>query len=148
MSKPITPTEYITSLPDDRRMVIEKIRETLLNNLPAGFEETIAYGMLGFVVPHTLYPKGYHADPKQPLPFIALGNQKNYISLYHMALYADNESWFLTEWPKHSSQKADIGKCCIRMKKLDAIPYELIGQLAQKFTPQQWIQQYEASLKK
>lgn len=136
-----TPDEYVASLPPDRKEAISKLREEILKNLPAGFEETIGYGMLGYVVPHSLYPKGYHCDPKVPLPYMNLASQKNFIALYAMCVYGNGElhEWFVNEYPKHCKTKLDMGKACIRFKKMDDIPYELIGQLASKLTPQQWI---------
>jgi hypothetical protein len=136
-----TPDEYVASLPPDRKEAISKLREAILKNLPAGFEETMSYGMLGYVVPHSLYPKGYHCDPKIPLPYMNLGSQKNFIALHAMCVYGSStlHEWFANEYPKHSKGKLDMGKACIRFKKMDDIPYELIGQLASKFTPQQWI---------
>jgi uncharacterized protein YdhG (YjbR/CyaY superfamily) len=136
-----TPDEYVASLPPDRKEAVSKLREAILKNLPPGFEETMGYGMLGYVVPHSLYPKGYHCDPKVPLPYMNLGSQKNFIALHAMCVYGDStlHEWFTNEYPKHSKSKLDMGKACIRFKKMDDIPYELIGQLASKFTVQQWI---------
>jgi len=136
-----TPDEYVDSLPPDRREAISKIRTAILKNLPEGFEETIGYGMLGYVVPHSIYPKGYHCNPKVPLPYINLGSQKNFIALHAMCVYGNSTlyDWFVKEYPKHSKTKLDIGKACIRFKKMDDIPYDLIGQLASKLTVQQWI---------
>jgi len=136
-----TPDEYVDSLPPDRREAISKIRTAILKNLPEGFEETIGYGMLGYVVPHSIYPKGYHCNPKVPLPYINLGSQKNFIALHAMCVYGNSTlyDWFVKEYPKHSKTKLDMGKACIRFKKMDDIPYDLIGQLASKLTVQQWI---------
>lgn len=142
--------EYLSKLPTDRVKYIQELRKTILKNLPKGFEETIGYGMLAYVVPQSLYPEGYHCDPKLPLPFINIASQKNFIALYHMGLYADTAllEWFTGEYPKHVKAKLDMGKSCIRFKKPDQIPFELIGQLAKKMTPQQWIALYERNLKK
>ena len=128
--------EYILGLPDDRQLIIQKIRETILNNLHDGFDEVIQYDMLGYVIPHKIYPAGYHSDPKQPLPFIHLASQKNYISLYHMGLYADEAllQWFTSEYAMRCKYKLDMGKSCIRFKKMDDIPYDLIGELVAKMT--------------
>ena len=141
----MTPDQYVENLPEDRKVAIQNIRETIKSNLPAGFQETIGYGMLAYVVPHSLYPKGYHCDTKLPLPFINVASQKNFISVYHMGLYADKTlmEWFLSEYPKHSKAKLDMGKSCIRFKKMDDIPYELIGMLAKKMTTEEWIKRYE-----
>jgi len=101
--------------------------------------------MIGYVVPHALYPKGYHCKPADPLPFINLASQKNFIAVYHMGLYADPDlmKWFTHSFPKYSTQKLDLGKSCIRFKKADQIPYQLLGALAEKMTPKQWIELYE-----
>lgn len=138
--------EYINSLPADRRPVIEKIRRELLNNLPEGFVETISCGMIGYVVPLSLYPKGYHCKKGEPLCFINLASQKNYIALYHMGIYADEEllQWFINEWKKFSNKKLDMGKSCIRLKDMNNIPYTLIGKLASKMSPEEWIARYES----
>ncbi|HRG18123.1 MAG TPA: DUF1801 domain-containing protein [Flavobacterium lutivivi] len=149
-SKAITVDEYIKDLPEDRKEVIEKIRKVILNNLPKGFEETISYGMLGYVVPHSIYPKGYHCNTNLPLPFINIASQKNFIALYHMGIYAEPVllDWFVSEFPKHSKSKLDMGKSCIRFKKINDIPYELIGQLASKMTTEDWINKYESAFVK
>ena len=147
-SKAKTPEEYINELPEERKAIISKVRETILKNLPKGFQEGMGYGMIGYVVPHSLYPKGYHCNPKLPLPFLSLSSQKNYISLYHMGLYeGELLEWYKNEWKKVSSKKVDIGKCCIRFKKPEDVPLELIGELVSKVTPQQWIEYYEANVK-
>ena len=143
-SKASTPKEYVDSLPDDRKHAISEIRKVILKNLPKGFSETMSYGMLGYVVPHSLYASGYHCDPKLPLPFINLASQKNYISLYHMALYEGPLlEWFRREWDSVSRKKLNMGKGCIRFKSLDDVPLVLIGRLVSKMTPQQWIAMYE-----
>jgi len=147
--KPTTPDAYLDSLPNERRQVMGELRSTLQTHLPPGFEETMQYNMLAYVVPHSLYPAGYHADPKQPLPFIHLASQKRHIALYHMGLYADESllDWFEREYPGHARTKLDMGKSCIRFKKMDDIPYELIAGLAGKMSPQDWIARYEAGIK-
>ena len=149
-SKAITVDEYIKDLPEDRKEVLEKIRKVISDNLPKGFEETISYGMLGYVVPHSIYPKGYHCNTNLPLPFINIASQKNFIALYHMGIYAEPVllDWFVSEFPKHSKSKLDMGKSCIRFKKMDDIPYELIGQLASKMTTEDWINKYESAFVK
>jgi uncharacterized protein YdhG (YjbR/CyaY superfamily) len=143
-----TPDEYMNKLPDDRKQVISKLRQTLKANLPEGFSETINYGMIGYVVPHSLYPKGYHCDTKLPLPFINIASQKNFVALYHMGLYADTElhEWFTKEYPKHCKSKLDMGKSCIRFKKLEQIPYDLIASLSQRVSVDKWINIYENKL--
>ena len=140
-----TPAEYIDSLLEERKSAIENIRKTVLDNLPEGFEETMGYGMLGYVVPHSIYPSGYHCDPKTPLHFISVASQKNFIAFYHMGIYAEEKllHWFQEEFPKYSKKKLDMGKSCMRFKKPEDIPYELIGELARKMTPQDWIEKYE-----
>jgi len=145
-----TPEEYIKNLPDDRKQVMNTLRKTILDNLPKGFKETISYGMIGYVVPHLMYPDGYHCDPKLPLPFMSIASQKNFIAIYHMGLYANQKlmNWFLQEYPKHCDTKLDIGKSCIRFKKMDQIPFDLIGELSKKVTVKEWIATYEESFKK
>ena len=149
-SKATTPEQYLSELPEDRKEAMLKLRNAIKENLPQGFEEVISYGMLGYVVPHSIYPSGYHCDPKLPLPFINLASQKNFIALYHMGIYADKnlESWFVSEYPKHVKSKLDMGKSCIRFKKVDDIPFDLIGELAAKVTVEDWILNYEKAFKK
>ena len=146
-SKATTPDEYVAELPDDRKAAISAIRKAINDNLPTGFKECMAYGMIGWVVPKETYPPGYHCDPKLPLGFMGLASQKNYISLYSMCLYggAKELDWFLREWPNHSTKKLDMGKSCIRFKKPEDVPLDLIGKLASKVTPAQWIEIYEKS---
>ena len=143
-----TPEHYIAQLPDDRKQAITKLRQTILSNLPKGFEETMSYGMIGYVIPHSIYPAGYHCDPKQPLPFINIASQKNFVALYHMGIYANKElmEWFVNEYPKHSKLKLDMGKSCIRFKKVEQIPYELIAELARKISVDKWISIYQTLL--
>ena len=145
-----TPEQYIEQLTDDRKIAVGQLRKTILDNLPKGFSETIGYGTIAFVVPHSIYPNGYHCDPKQPLPFISIASQKHYIALYHMGLYENTEmlKWFTDEYPKHSKTKLDMGKSCIRFKKPDHIPFELIGELCSKMSTEQWIEIYETNLKR
>lgn len=145
-----TPEEYINSLPDERKVSIEKLRKIIIKNLPKGFKEEMNYGYIGYVVPHTIYPDGYHCNPKQPLPFLSIASQKNFIALYHMGIYSDEKllKWFVNEFPKHSKAKIDIGKSCIRFKYPDQIPFKLIGELVKKITPGEWIKLYEKNLRK
>lgn len=149
-STALTPAAYLAELPEDRRVAIEKLRETILENMPEGFREEMAYGMIGYVVPHSLYPAGYHCDPKQALPFVSIASQKNFIALYHMGMYASPEllDWFVTAYPKHSSRKLDMGKSCIRFKNPEHIPYDLLGQLLQKMTVEDWVSLYESAFKR
>lgn len=144
-----TVEEYLINLPQERQEAFNKLRETILSHIPEGFSEIINYNMLGYVVPHKLYPKGYHCDPKLPLPFINLGSQKHYISFYHLGLYADDKTlkWFVDSYKDYSKHKLDMGKSCIRFKYMDDIPYDLIGQLVSKMTVGDWIKTYESSRK-
>lgn len=145
-----TPEEYLELIPPDKKAGIVNLRETLLKALPAGFSEVIQYGMLSYVVPHALYPPGYHCTPHLPLPFISLAAQKNFIALYHMGLYGDPGllAWFQEEYARHTPQRLDMGKSCIRFKRPDMIPYALIGELARKISPSEWITRYEMSFKR
>ena len=149
-SKAELPQDYIDALPEDRKQVVLAIREAILTSLPVGFQEVMSYGMLGYVVPHSIYPNGYHCAPKLPLPFLALASQKNFIAVYHMGIYADKGlfDWFMAEYPKHSTAKLDMGKSCMRFKKMGDIPIALIGELATKMTPQDWIACYEKTFLK
>ena len=145
-----TPQEYLSKVAEDKKPAFSALRETILKNLPPEFEETIIYNMIGYVVPLKRYPAGYHCDPKLPLPFINIAAQKHYISLYHLGLYANPEllEWFTNEYPKHSKTKLNMGKSCIRFKKIDDIPFELIGELITKMSPEEWIEIYEANIKR
>jgi hypothetical protein len=149
-SKASTPEQYIKELPADRKKPIMKLRETVLKNLPKGFKEVMSYGMLGYVVPHELYPAGYHCDPKLPLPFACIASQKNFIAFYHMGVYANPQilKWFTAEYPKHSPAKLDMGKSCIRFKKPEHIPHKLIGELMKKISVNDWIKTYEQGIKR
>ena len=141
---------YISELTPERRDAIASLRKIIQKNIPKGFEEVMQYGMISYVVPHSLYPAGYHCKPSDSLPFISLASQKNHISFYHMGLYSEESllSWFTNEYPKYSDKKLDMGKCCIRWKKPGDIPLELIGQMVQKITPKEWINIYEKNIKK
>ena len=145
-----TPNEYIDSLPEDRKQAMTELRKVITKNLPKGFHEEMSYGMIGYVIPHSAYPSGYHCNPKLPLPFMNIASQKNFIAVYHMGIYADQKlmDWFLGEFPKHSTAKLDMGKSCIRFKKPEQIPYKLIGELASKMTVKEWIELYEKNYKK
>jgi len=145
-----SPQAYMDNLPEDRALAISKLRQVILANLPEGFEETMIYNMIGYVVPKSLYPAGYHVDPKLPLPFITMASQKNFIALYHSGIYAFPElhDWFVAEYPSYVKTKLDMGKSCMRFKKIGTIPYELIGKLVAKMTPQKWIDIYESVIKK
>ena len=145
-----TPNDYIATLPQDRQNAMMELRSVIKKNLSKGFEEIMSYGMIGYIVPHKLYPNGYHCNPKLELPFIHLASQKNFIALYHMGIYSSEKllNWFTSEYPKYTKAKLDMGKSCIRFKKLDQIPYKLIGELASKITVEKWIEMYEKVLNK
>jgi hypothetical protein len=142
--------EILTNLPLERVEPFTKLHDVIVKNLPKGFEVAISYGGLGYVVPHALYPMGYHCKPIEPLPFAGIASQKNSINVYHMGIYADPKllEWFVAEYPKHTKQKLDMGKSCIRFKKYDDIPYKLIGELMKKMSVEEWIMKYEKNLKK
>lgn len=155
-SKAATVAEYLDSLPDDRRAALEAVRDVFLKNLGAGFEEGMQYGMIGYYVPHGLYPAGYHCDPKQPLPYAGLASQKNYMSFYLMSLYlaaggrrpeggSDFEKWFRAEWAK-TGKKLDMGKSCIRFKKLDDLALDVIAEALRRVSAEKYIEQYESVL--
>jgi len=140
---------YISKLPENRKIAISKLRTTVKKNLPKGFKEGITYKMIGFFVPHSRYPEGYHCKPTDPLPFINIASQKNYIAIYHSGIYADKKlyDWFVAQYPKHSERKLNMGKSCIRFKHLGDIPYDLIAKLCQKITVDAWINLYEKNIK-
>ena len=141
--------EYISQLTEDRREPISKFRNIINQNIDRGFSEEINYGMIGWVVPHSLYPAGYHCDPKLPLPFMSIASQKHFIAVYHMGVYASPKllEWFISEYPKHCSTKLDMDKSCIRFKKIENIPYNLIGELVTKMSANDWIMLYESNVK-
>jgi len=149
-SKANTPNEYVDALPEERKRAIKELRKIIKKNLPKGFAEVMSYGMLGYVIPHSLYPAGYHCNPEQPLPFLYIASQKNYVAVYHMGLYGDKAlmKWFTGEYAKQTKAKPDMGKSCIRFKKMDDIPFKLLGELAGKITPKQWIAMYERTMKR
>lgn len=149
-SEATTVKEYLASLPEDRKAPMEQLYKVIKKNLPKGFSEGMGYGNMGWAVPHSLYPAGYHCNPEQPLPFIGIASQKNFIALYHMGIYGGPEllKWFTDEYPRHCKRKLDMGKGCIRFKYMDDIPYQLIGELAAKMTPGEWIAMYEKALKR
>ena len=149
MPTAMTPDQFIASVPHDRQEPITKLRDIIQKNLPKGFQESVSSGMIHWVVPHKTFPAGYHCDPSQPLPFLSLASQKNFIALYHMGIYADGKllAWFQEEWAKASKRKLDMGKSCIRFKKPDDIPFDLIGRLAAKVSPSDWIAQYESTVR-
>lgn len=142
--------DYISKCPEDRQDALNKIANAVRENLDSEFSEALSYGFPGWVVPHSVYPDGYHCKPAEPLPFMSMASQKNFIAFYHMGIYADEKlmAWFLKEYPKHSSKKLDMGKSCIRFKKIEDIPFKLLGELASKMTAQQWINIYEEKIKR
>lgn len=148
-SKATTVAAYLAELPEDRQKAIAKLRTVIKKNLPKGFKEVIGYGMMGYSVPHSLYPAGYHCNPKDPLPFLGLASQKNFIAVYHMGIYADPKllKWFTDAHAKASPKKLDMGKSCIRYKKPEDIPFDLIGELVSKITVDEWIERYETVFK-
>lgn len=143
-----TVKEYLDQLPTERKTAFLKLRKTILKNLPKGFEEVLSYGMIGYVIPHSIYPSGYHCNPELPLSFAHLANQKNSINFYHSGIYADKKisDWFKNEYPKHTDQKLDMGKSCVRFKKMDEIPNELIGELMTKISVQDYIKIYDKNV--
>ena len=149
-SKSLSVETYIAQLPEERQKAITLLRMAILKNIPKGFNEVMSYGMIGYVVPHTIYPSGYHCDSKLPLPFISIASQKNFIAVYHMGVFADPVllQWFTDEYAKADAGKLDMGKSCIRFKKPTKIPTALIGELAAKMTPQLWIEMYEKNYKR
>jgi uncharacterized protein YdhG (YjbR/CyaY superfamily) len=140
-----SPDDYISQIPEERKEAIKKLRKVIQDNLPKGFEEGMNYNMIGYYVPHSVYPNGYHCDTSLPLPFMNIASQKNFVAVYHMGMYAKKEllDWFTTEYPKHCKYKLDMGKSCVRFKKIEDIPYDLIGQLTAKMSSEEWIQVYE-----
>lgn len=142
--------DYLSKIPEERRESFQKLCTVIGENLPKGFEENTQYGMIGWSVPLETYPAGYHCSPGTPLPFTSLASQKNFIALYHMGIYADKNllDWFTEEFPKHSKKKLDMGKSCIRFKKPEDIPFELIAELSKKMSPKDWIALYETNFKK
>ncbi len=144
------PADYINKVPAGRISAMTKLRSVILENLPEGFHECMNYGMIGYVVPHSIFPSGYHCDPKLPLPFMNIASQKNFIAVYHMGIYANPDlmAWFVEEYPKYNSRKLDMGKSCIRFKKPEEIPFDLIGQLTAKMTADEWVELYQDKLQK
>jgi uncharacterized protein YdhG (YjbR/CyaY superfamily) len=146
-SKATTVAQYLRELPDDRRAAIKTVRTTMREHLPSGYQEGMQYGMIGYFVPHKVYPAGYHCDPSQPLPFAHLASQKNHMAVYLFGMYADSkiEKWFRDQWAK-TGKKLDMGKSCIRFRKLEDLPLDLIGQTIAKIPVDHMIRQYEAAI--
>ncbi|MFV5700129.1 DUF1801 domain-containing protein [Flavobacterium sp. ZT3R17] len=149
-SKAINVKEYLEEIPEERKQAFLKLRQTIVTTIPKGFVEQMSYGMIGYIVPHSIYPNGYHCDSKLPLPFVNIASQKNFIAIYHMGIYANPKllQWLISEYPKYSNQKLDIGKSCIRFKKFNHIPFDLIAELMQKMSVADWINCYESQIKK
>lgn len=147
-SKATTVAQYLAELPEDRRAAIEAVRNVILKNLDTDFEEGMQYGMIGYYVPHRIFPAGYHCDPKQPLPFACLASQKNYMSLYAMSLYGSGTEakWFHSEWAK-TGKKLDMGKSCIRFKKLDDLALDVIGEAIRRVSAKKYIDVYLTAIK-
>jgi len=143
-SSATTVQEYLKELPADRREAINAVRGVILANLPKGYEECMSYGMIGYVVPHSIYPKGYQCNPKLPLPFVNLGSQKNHMALHLMCCYGDPElkAWFEKAW-KDAGKKFDMGGGCVRFKKLEELPLEVIGQLVARLPVAVYIRRIE-----
>ncbi|HSN59574.1 MAG TPA: DUF1801 domain-containing protein [Ferruginibacter sp.] len=148
-SKASTIKQYLEELPEERKIPMDKLRKAIKKNLPKGFKEVMSYGMIGYVVPHSIYPAGYHCDPKLPLPFMCLASQKNFIAVYHMGVYSDPKllNWFTSEYAKRAKGKMDMGKSCMRFKKPENIPFDLVGELSSKITVEEWIATYEKNYK-
>ncbi len=148
-SKAQSPEDYIEEIQEERRPYFEKLRKTILNNIPDGFSEEMSYWMIGYVVPHNIYPDWYHCKPELPLPFISIANQKWFIALYHMWIYANKEleEWFVGEYKKVCKYKLDMWKSCVRFKRMDDIPYDLIKELVKKISVDDWIETYEKNVK-
>ena len=143
--------DYLEKAPEERKEALNKLWEAIAKNIPDdGFAEGMSYGFPAWVVPHDVFPAGYHCKPEEPLPFVSVASQKNFIALYHMGIYANPEvmKWFVGEWPKHVKTKLDMGKSCIRFKKMDQIPYELIGELMKKISCKDWIEMYETNIQR
>ncbi|MEZ6098866.1 MAG: DUF1801 domain-containing protein [Pirellulaceae bacterium] len=140
--------QYLASLSVERQEMVGAIRHVILQNLPKGYEEGIQYNMIGYYVPHSVYPAGYHCDPRQPVPFVNLASQKNYVSLYLFCIYVNEElvEWFRDAWTS-MGKKLDMGKSCIRIKKPDDVPLKLIGQTVKKVPVKKFLASYEESLK-
>ena len=145
----VTVDAILENIPEERKEAFQRLHQIIVDHLPAGLEPGLSYGNLGYVVPHSLYPAGYHCKPSEPLPLAWIASQKNSINFYHMGIYADKKlhDWFVAEYTKRCKYKLDMGKSCVRFKKMDAIPYALIGQLAAKLSVNEWIAIYESQIK-
>ncbi|MEN8696555.1 MAG: DUF1801 domain-containing protein [Bacteroidia bacterium] len=148
--KAANPDDYVTKIPEERQAVFQQLRDTIKANMSPEMEECMSYGMVGYVVPKSVYPDGYHCNTDLPLPFVNLASQKNFIAFYHMGMYADPSvhAWFVEEYGKRCKYKLDMGKSCVRFKRMDDIPLDLIGELMQKMDANTWIELYDRTLKK
>lgn len=146
-SKAATVQEYLASLPEDRRRALQAVRDVVLANLDADYEEGMQYGMIGYYVPHRIHPAGYHCDPKQPFPFGGLASQKNYMSLYLMCTYGENphSKWFKDAWAK-TGKKLDMGKACIRFKKVEDLALDVIGEMIRRVPARKYLAQCQAAM--
>ncbi|HYO65007.1 MAG TPA: DUF1801 domain-containing protein [Archangium sp.] len=147
-SKATTVDQYLASLPADRRAAVSAVRKAILANLDKDYEEGIQYGMIGYYVPHKVFPAGYHVDPKQPLPFAALASQKNHMAVYLMGIYGEprQEKWFREAWAK-TGRKLDMGKSCVRFKKLEDVALDVLGEAIRRAPAKAYIQQYESVIR-
>lgn len=147
-SKASTVPEYLASLPDDRRYALESLRKVFAANMDPLFEEGMQYGMIGYYLPHRAYPAGYHCDPKQPLPFAGLASQKHHLSLYLMCLYSEGThlKWFSEEWTK-SGHKLDMGRCCVRFRRIEDVPLDVVAALLRRVTAKAYVEHYEANIR-
>jgi hypothetical protein len=148
-SKAATVAEYLASLPADRRDAVEAVRRVILKNIDKGFQETMQYGMIGYSVPHSVFPAGYHCDPRQPLPFAGLASQKQHMSLYIMGIYMDSprRDWFIKAW-KDTGKKLDMGAACIRFKKIEDVPLDVVAEAFKRMSLKGYVEVYEANLAK
>ncbi|MEO1535097.1 MAG: DUF1801 domain-containing protein [Planctomycetota bacterium] len=146
-TKPTTPAQYLKSLPDDRRKALTAVRKVINANLPEGYKEGMQYGMIGWFVPHSIHPAGYHCDPAQPVPFIGLGNQKNHMALYMFCIYTDARlsDWFVKAWTK-TGIKLDMGKSCIRFKSLDGVALDVVGEAVSRVPVDVFLNGYLSSV--
>lgn len=145
-----TVEEYYAQIPEDRKEAVQQLRKVCKDNLLEGFEEGMSYGFPSFVVPHSIYPAGYHCKPEEPLPFVSIASQAKHVGFYHMGIYANEDilKWYEEEYSNHAKYKLDMGKSCIRFKRMDDIPFDLIAELMQKITVEDWIKTYETAIKR
>ena len=149
-SKATSVEHYLTELPEDRKAIMQQLREMIQSHISKDTEETMQYGMITYVIPYSVYPAGYHCAPKQPLPFISLAAQKNFFAFYHMGMYAKPEllNWYIEAYERIMQRKPDVGKSCIRFKKAEHISFELLAELVRRMPSSEWIELYEKMLKR